>query len=78
MSNYCKGCSYDVKQRTGPKACPFNSLYWDFLARHEPALRRNHRMGLVMKQLSKLPEEELAAIRSTAANHRALAASGGA
>jgi len=78
MSNYCKGCSYDVKQRTGPKACPFNSLYWDFLARHEPELRRNHRMGLVMKQLSKLPEEELAAIRSTAANHRALAASGGA
>ena len=78
MSNYCKGCSYDVKQRTGPKACPFNSLYWDFLARHEPELRRNHRMGLVMKQLSKLPQEELAAIRSTAANHRALAASGAA
>ena len=74
MSNYCKGCSYDVKQRTGPKACPFNSLYWDFLARHEPELKRNHRMGLVMKQLSKLPEEELAGIRSTAANHRALAA----
>ena len=76
MSNYCKGCSYDVKQRTGPKACPFNSLYWDFLARHEPELKRNHRMGLVMKQLSKLPEEELAAIRSTAAQHRALAAAG--
>ncbi|UPM50531.1 cryptochrome/photolyase family protein [Synechococcus sp. A10-1-5-1] len=76
MSNYCKGCAFDVKQRTGPQACPFNSLYWDFLARHEPELKRNHRMGLVMKQLSKLPEEEIAAIRSSAANHRAMAASG--
>ncbi|WP_353215933.1 cryptochrome/photolyase family protein, partial [Sandarakinorhabdus sp.] len=35
MSNHCKSCKYDVKIRTGPKACPLNSLYWDFLARHE-------------------------------------------
>ncbi len=44
MSNYCRGCRYDVKQRTGPDACPFNSLYWDFLARHRPTLGRNHRL----------------------------------
>lgn len=69
MSSYCKGCRYNPKQRTGPNACPFNALYWDFLARNQQLLRRNHRMGLVMKQLEKLPAEELAAIRATAAAH---------
>jgi deoxyribodipyrimidine photolyase-related protein len=70
MSTYCKGCRYDVKQRTGPKACPFNSLYWDFLDRHAESLRRNPRMGLVMKQLEKLPEAELEQIREAAQQHR--------
>jgi deoxyribodipyrimidine photolyase-related protein len=58
-----------VKQRSGTDACPFNSLYWDFLARHAVQLRANPRMGLVIKQLDRLPPEELAAIRSTAAAH---------
>ena len=70
MSTYCKGCRYDVKQRTGPKACPFNSLYWDFLDRHAETLRRNPRMGLVMKQLEKLPEAELDQIREAVMQHR--------
>jgi deoxyribodipyrimidine photolyase-related protein len=69
---YCKGCRYDVKQRSGERACPFNALYWDFLARHAEGLRRNPRMGLVMKQLEKIPAEELEAIRATAAEHLAL------
>jgi len=69
MSTYCKGCRYNPKQRSGPEACPFNALYWDFLARHEASLRRNPRMALVMKQLEKIPAEELAAIRSLARAH---------
>ncbi|MFZ9713850.1 MAG: cryptochrome/photolyase family protein [Vulcanococcus sp.] len=69
MSTYCKGCRYDVKARTGDNACPFNSLYWDFLARHEGELRRNPRMALVIKQLDKLPAEELGAIRAAAGRH---------
>jgi deoxyribodipyrimidine photolyase-related protein len=69
MSSYCQGCRYNVKQRHGPEACPFNALYWDFLDRHQSTLRANPRMGLVMKQLEKLPEEELAAIRQTAQQH---------
>ena len=71
MSTYCKGCRYDVKQRTGASACPFNSLYWDFLARHDELLRGNPRMALVMRQLDKLPAEELLAIRAAAAAHLA-------
>ena len=69
MSTYCKGCRYNVKQRSGTDACPFNSLYWDFLARHAEHLRANPRMGLVIKQLDRLPPEELAAIRATAEAH---------
>ncbi len=69
MSTYCKGCRFNVKQRSGTDACPFNSLYWDFLARHAADLRANPRMALVMKQLERLPPEELAAIRATAAAH---------
>jgi deoxyribodipyrimidine photolyase-related protein len=69
MSTYCKGCRFNVKRRSGADACPFNSLYWDFLARHADQLRANPRMALVMKQLERLPPEELAAIRATAAAH---------
>ncbi|MFM1811112.1 MAG: hypothetical protein RLZZ336_50 [Cyanobacteriota bacterium] len=70
MSTYCKGCRYNVKLRSGDQACPFNSLYWDFLARHQEQLRRNPRMALVMKQLEKLDAAELDAIRATAQAHR--------
>lgn len=45
MSNYCGNCRYSVKQKTGPDACPLNSLYWDFLARNEKLLAKNPRMG---------------------------------
>ncbi len=69
MSTYCKGCRYNPKQRTGPQACPFNALYWDFLARHRDLLGGNPRMALVMKQLEKLSVEELASIHATAAAH---------
>ncbi len=69
MSTYCQGCRYDVTRRSGEGACPFNALYWDFLARHAQELRRNPRMALVIKQLDRIPAEELAAIRATAAAH---------
>ncbi len=45
MSDYCGGCRYDAKQRTGDDACPFNALYWNFLLRFEKQLRANPRMG---------------------------------
>uniref|UniRef100_A4WZG8 BCCT transporter n=1 Tax=Cereibacter sphaeroides (strain ATCC 17025 / ATH 2.4.3) TaxID=349102 RepID=A4WZG8_CERS5 len=44
MSDYCRGCAYSVKTRTGPDACPFNLLYWHFLARHRERFERNPRM----------------------------------
>lgn len=45
MSDYCQKCHYDARQRTGPSACPFNFLYWNFLIDHEDLLRANPRLG---------------------------------
>ena len=69
MSDHCKGCRYNVKARTGDDACPFNALYWDFLARHRDRLSDNHRMGLVFKNLDRIAQEDLKAIRETAAKY---------
>jgi deoxyribodipyrimidine photolyase-related protein len=44
MSNYCKPCRFNPKNRTGDDACPFTTLYWDFLDRHEDTFKSNHRM----------------------------------
>ncbi len=70
MSPHCKGCRYDPALRSGDTACPFTTLYWDFLMRHEAALSRNPRMALQVKNLTRLTEvqkqgviERAAAIR---------------
>lgn len=54
MSDYCAGCPYDRRQRTGARACPFNALYWDFLDRHRDALSRNPRLALPYRQLARM------------------------
>jgi deoxyribodipyrimidine photolyase-related protein len=56
MSDYCSGCSYRVKDRTGPKACPFNLLYWDFLMRHRDRFRGNPRMGQIYVTWDRMTE----------------------
>ena len=63
MSDYCGSCRYDVKQRTGPDACPFNALYWDFLARHEDKLARNPRLAMPYRTWAKFDPAEQARIR---------------
>ena len=47
MSDYCGGCRYDVKLKTGLDACPFNALYWDFMARHRKRFASNPRIGRI-------------------------------
>jgi len=59
MSNYCKGCVYDPKLRTGDTACPFTTLYWDFLDRNHEQFVGNHRMAQQLfgvKRLKDMPE----------------------
>ena len=54
MSPHCKDCRYDPAQRTGERACPFTTLYWNFLMRHEATLAKNPRMALQVKNLARM------------------------
>ncbi|MDO6415016.1 cryptochrome/photolyase family protein [Sphingomonas sp. BIUV-7] len=67
MSDHCGRCRYDVKQKTGPNACPFNALYWDFLARHERRFRRNRRMVQMYANWDRMKPEIREAYRASAA-----------
>ncbi len=62
MSDYCGSCSYDRKKRIGPHACPFNTLYWNFLIQNEEKLRANPRMGRNVLGLRYLDEAERQAV----------------
>jgi deoxyribodipyrimidine photolyase-related protein len=66
MSDYCGKCSYDVKQRTGPDACPFNALYWDFIARHKTRFQRNPRMAQMCRGYDKFGDDEKQRIADSA------------
>lgn len=67
MSDYCRTCRYDVKQRTGPDACPFNALYWDFLARNRQILDGNPRLGPVYRTWDRMAPEKREATQASAA-----------
>ena len=67
MSDYCRSCRYDVKQRTGPDACPFNALYWDFIARNAALLRGNPRMAMPYKNWDRMSDADQCALRNDAA-----------
>jgi deoxyribodipyrimidine photolyase-related protein len=66
MSDYCKGCAYDKKQRLGETACPFNALYWDFYQRNADKLERNPRIGMAYRQLAKMTAEDVTALQAQA------------
>lgn len=66
MSNYCTNCHYSKSKKTGEKACPFNSLYWNFLMVHEEALSKNRRMSMIYNLLNKKSSEEREALRQQA------------
>ncbi len=72
MSPHCKACRYDPAQRSGDSACPFTTLYWDFLMRHEATLASNPRMALQVKNLARLTDAQKQAV-----NQRAAAIRGG-
>ena len=67
MSDYCKGCHYSKDERVGESACPFNTLYWDFLIRHEAKLAKNPRMGNSYLGLRKMSEGNRALVQEWAA-----------
>jgi deoxyribodipyrimidine photolyase-related protein len=66
MSNYCRGCHFDPAESVGSGACPFTTLYWDFLLRHEQRLAGNPRMGMQLRNLGRLSADRRALIQAQA------------
>ncbi|MCG8692478.1 MAG: cryptochrome/photolyase family protein [Minwuiales bacterium] len=66
MSDYCAGCRFDPKQKTGEDACPFNPLYWDFLVRNRDRLGANPRLAQVYRTWDRMAGEKQAAYRNSA------------
>ncbi|MCC6243241.1 MAG: cryptochrome/photolyase family protein [Gemmatimonadaceae bacterium] len=71
MSNYCGDCAYDVSKRVGETACPMNTLYWDFLARHRERFAQHPRMRMMLKHVDAMPPSELVQITTQANAFRA-------
>ena len=63
MSNNCAKCHYNVKEKFGDKACPFNTLYWNFLDEKKEYFKGNQRMGMMLNLLKKIDPEELYKIK---------------
>ncbi|MDX1696658.1 MAG: cryptochrome/photolyase family protein, partial [Thiohalobacterales bacterium] len=66
MSNYCSGCRYDPGCSTGDDACPFTTLYWDFLARHRKRFAQHPRTALQWRNLDRLERDKVRRIRRQA------------
>jgi deoxyribodipyrimidine photolyase-related protein len=76
MSDYCKGCRYDPAHAVGERACPFTTLYWDFLDRHRDRFAEHPRAGLQWRNLARLDDATLTRIRAQAAGLRAAVGEG--
>ncbi|MGI9254735.1 MAG: cryptochrome/photolyase family protein, partial [Thermomicrobiales bacterium] len=71
MGDFCGGCQYDRTSRTGPDACPFNTLYWDFMIRNETRLKANPRTGPAVLGVGRIAMDERALIQAKANEFRA-------
>jgi deoxyribodipyrimidine photolyase-related protein len=66
MSDYCQNCAYDVKTKIGENACPFNILYWNFVAENRDVLKSNQRMRMIYSSLEKMNQERVKQIQAEA------------
>jgi deoxyribodipyrimidine photolyase-related protein len=77
MSNYCSGCAYDPDETLAENACPFNALYWDFIARNEARLRGNQRLNYTYAGLDAMKPDKRQAIQDKAAQSFSFLENGG-
>ena len=66
MSNYCSDCVYNVKEKTTEDACPFNSLYWNFLDDKRAYLEDNYRMKMMYSLLNKMSTDKISTLKEKA------------
>ena len=52
MGDDCSSCHFTPKESTGERACPFTTLYWDFIDRHTDRFARNPRMATQVRAWS--------------------------
>ena len=71
MSNYCKHCKYTPAESVGDDACPFTTLFWDFLDQHAESFANNPRMGFMLKNLQRKSDDDRQAIKQQAIHYRA-------
>ncbi|WP_432696384.1 cryptochrome/photolyase family protein [Marinobacterium sp. YM272] len=71
MSDYCKECHYKVSQRSGPRSCPFNSLYWHFMLRHRERFEANPRVAMIYRNWERQDDATRAAILTQAQDYLA-------
>lgn len=71
MSDYCSDCYYKVAEKTGPRACPLNSLYWHFMYRQREELMKNQRLRMIYGSWNRMGEEQQQAILEQAERHLA-------
>ena len=70
MSDYCKSCKYQRKEKHGAQSCPFDTLYWDFLITHRKAFKNNPRMAMMLKNIDRKTESEMVKIAARARDLR--------
>ena len=70
MSDYCEPCEYDWKRRHGDMACPFNSFYWDFFARHRKRLQKNFRVAMMYRVWDRMDKGNQKAVLKQAAVYK--------
>lgn len=68
MGNYCDACHYKKTKKFEDDACPFNSLYWNFLDEKKEKLASNFRMKMMYSVLNKMSLEDRTRIKEKA-NH---------
>ena len=68
--DYCRPCRYDRTKRTGEDACPFTTLYWDFLDRNRDVLASNHRIGRAYANLDRLGDLDAVRVRAREVRER--------
>ena len=66
MSNYCESCHYNKSKKVEDDACPFNSLYWNFLDEKRTFLSNNYRMGMMYSVLDKMKPETIQQLKEKA------------
>jgi deoxyribodipyrimidine photolyase-related protein len=71
MSNYCKKCRFNPAKAIGEDACPFTTLFWDFLDTHADTFKSNPRMGFMLKNLERKTEADIQQIKAQAISFKA-------